>query len=165
MQKNTIDQIDARILLALNSDPRATAIALATTTRLSRNTIQARITKLQQMGVLRGFERRIDPGSLGYPIAAFIFTRVTQQKLSAISDALAEVPEVVEVLGLGGVTDLLIQVVARGTDDLYRVAGRILDIDGVEQTTTALVMRTFVDYRLTPLLESITQGRISGPSE
>jgi hypothetical protein len=38
---------------------------------------------------------------------------------------------------------------------LYRNAGRILDIDGVEQTTTSLVMRKRVDYRVTPLLTSL----------
>lgn len=54
--------------------------------------------------------------------------------------------------GLSGVTDLLVHIVARDTDDLYRVAGRILDIDGVEKTTTSLVMRSLVDYRVGPLL-------------
>ena len=48
-----------------------------------------------------------------------------------------------------------VNVVARDADDLYRIAGRILDIDGVEKTTTGLVMRQLVDYRLTPLLEKI----------
>ena len=40
-------------------------------------------------------------------------------------------------------------------DDLYRIAGLILDIDGVEKTTTGLVMRRLVDYRLSPLLDSL----------
>ncbi len=161
MSRKMIDSIDARILLALKDDPRATAIALASTTQLSRNTVHARIAKLEEMGALRSFERRIDPTTLGYPMTAFILTRVTQQKLSRISAALEGIPEVVEVHGLGGVTDLLIHVVARDADDLYRVAGRILDIDGVDQTTTALVMRKFIDYRLTPLLSSIARGRAS----
>ncbi len=61
----------------------------------------------------------------------------------------------VEVHGLSGATDLLVHVVARDADDLYRIAGRILDIDGVEQTTTSLVMRKLVDYRVTQLLTSL----------
>ena len=60
-----------------------------------------------------------------------------------------------EVYGLSGVTDLLVHIVARDADDLYRIAGRILDIDGVEKTTTGLAMRRLVDYRLSPLMESI----------
>lgn len=149
-----IDALDAKILTALNEDPRATVMALAERTKLSRNTVQARLTKLENDGVLRPFERRIDPAALGYPLTAFILTRVTQRKLASIADALDQIPEVVEVHGLGGVTDMLIHVVAREADDLYRIAGRILDIDGVEQTTTA-VMRKFVDHRLTPLLAQL----------
>lgn len=154
-----IDALDAKILEALNDDPRATVIALADSTKLSRNTVQARLTKLENRGVLRSFERRIDPAALGYPLTAFILTRVIQRKLAPIADALAEIPEVVEVHGLGGVTDMLIHVVAREADDLYRIAGRILDIDGVEQTTTALVMRKFVDFRLGPLLRGVTREK------
>lgn len=151
-----IDALDARIIRALNEEPRATVLALAERTRLSRNTVQARLSKLESQGALRSFDRRIDPAALGYPLTAFILTRVTQRKLSAIAEALEQIPEVVEVHGLAGVTDLLIKVVAREADDLYRIAGRILDIDGVEQTTTALAMRKLIDHRLTPLLTQLT---------
>jgi DNA-binding Lrp family transcriptional regulator len=65
---------------------------------------------------------------------------------------LTEVPEVVEVHGLSGGADLLIQVVAKDADDLYRVAGQILGIRGVRRTNTSLVMRELVDYRLTQLI-------------
>lgn len=155
----TVDSIDAKILAALTEEPRATVIALADKTGLSRNTVQARLGKLEKQGVLHSFERRIDPGALGYPLTAFILTSVTQRKLSQIAAALDGIPEVVEVHGLSGVTDLLVHVVARDTDDLYRIAGRILDIDGVEQTTTSLVMRKLIDYRLTPLLTPLADRR------
>ncbi|KRD05962.1 AsnC family transcriptional regulator [Mycobacterium sp. Root265] len=152
---DAIDAIDARIIKALSDDARATVIALADTTKVSRNTVQARLNKLENQHVFRSLERRIDPAALGYPLTAFILTRVTQRKLAQIADALEQVPEVIEVHGLGGVTDLMIHVVAREADDLYRIAGRILDIDGVEQTTTSLVMRKLVDYRITPLLDDL----------
>ena len=49
-------------------------------------------------------KRRIDPAALGYPLTAFIMVTVTQRRLRAIGDALADVPEVLEVHGLSGVT-------------------------------------------------------------
>lgn len=155
--KTVVDPIDAKILTALTAEPRATVIALADATGLSRNTVQARLSKLEQRGVLHSFERRIDPSALGYPLTAFILTNVAQRKLSQIAESLDRIPEIVEVHGLSGVTDLLVHVVARDADDLYRIAGRILDIDGVEQTTTSLVMRQMLDYRLTPLLAQIAE--------
>lgn len=144
--------------MALSEDPRATVMALAERTKLSRNTVQARLSRLEQNGALRSFERRVDPASLGYPLTAFILARVTQRNLAQIAAALEQIPEVVEVHGLAGVTDMLIHVVAREADDLYRIAGRILDIGGVEQTTTSLVMRKLIEFRLAPLIKDRTEN-------
>ncbi|MEV5411899.1 Lrp/AsnC family transcriptional regulator [Thermopolyspora sp. NPDC052614] len=147
-----IDATDARILLALRDEPRATVLALAERLGLSRNTVQARLTRLERSGALGSFERRISTAALGYPLTAFITARVDQHRLAEVAEALADVPEVVEVLGLSGETDLLIRVVAADAEDLYRVAGHILAVAGVERTTTGLVMRELVPHRLTPLL-------------
>lgn len=147
------DPIDAKVLRALAAEPRATVLSLAEQTGLSRNTVQSRLTKLESSGALRSVERRIDPAALGYPMTAFILTSVVQRELTAVGEALDAIAEVVEVHGLSGATDLLVQVVARDADDLYRIAGQVLDIDGVERTMTSLVMRRLVDYRLDPLLQ------------
>jgi DNA-binding Lrp family transcriptional regulator len=67
-----VDGTDARLLRALSASPRATVLALAEATGLSRNTVQARLAALEARGVLGSFERRIDPAALGYPLAAFV---------------------------------------------------------------------------------------------
>ena len=51
----------------------------------------------------------------------------------------------------------LVHTVAADADDLYRIAGQILAIPGVERTNTALVMRELVSYRITPLLQRRAQ--------
>lgn len=155
MSTKPIDATDARLLLALTEHPRATTIALADQLGLSRNTVQARLAALEERGVLRPFERRVDPASLGYPLAATVTTQVTQRRLDEVAAALDRIPEVVQVDGLSGHTDLLVHVVAADGDDLYRIAGQILATPGVERTNTALVMRRLVDYRITPLLHRV----------
>ncbi|MGW6461518.1 Lrp/AsnC family transcriptional regulator [Streptomyces sp. NPDC055078] len=147
-----IDPTDARLLLALTEHPRATAVALAERSGLSRNTVQARLASFDRTGKLRSFEQRVDPAALGYPLTAFVTTQVTQRRLGQVAEALAAVPEVLQVHGLTGERDLLVHVVATDADDLYRVAGQILAIPGVERTNTALAMHQLVDYRITPLL-------------
>lgn len=150
-----VDRTDAALLRALTRNPRASVLALAEELGISRNTVAARLTGLEARGVLGSFERRIDPAALGYPLTAFVQVQVVQRLLAEVSAALRDVPEVVEVLGLSGPVDLLVQVVARDADDLYRIAGRLLAIDGVERTTTSLVMRRLVGHRLDPLLRLI----------
>ena len=150
-----MDATDARLMLALTRDPRATVLSLAATVGLARNTVQARLAQYDSRGALTTFEQRIETASLGYPLTAFITTHVTQQLLDELAQLLADIPEVLEVFGLSGPTDLLIRVVARDADDLYRIAGKILATRGVERTETALVMRRLVEYRVTPLLKRL----------
>ncbi|WP_232716964.1 Lrp/AsnC family transcriptional regulator [Gordonia metallireducens] len=151
------DRIDAKILTVLADDPRATVMAVAERTGLSRNTVQARLSKLDAAGALHSFERRVDPAVLGYPLQAYVLTNVTQRKLDQVGAALEAIPEVLQVHGLTGVADLLVHVAAKDADDLYRIAGDILDIKGVKRTTTALVMREMVDFRVRPLLDALAE--------
>ncbi|HEY1705164.1 MAG TPA: Lrp/AsnC family transcriptional regulator [Trebonia sp.] len=155
--KHRIDPSDVRLLLALVAHPRATALALAAQTGLSRNTVQARLATLEKQGVLDSFERQIPPALIGYPLTAYITIQVTQRRLDEVAAALASIPEVLQVEGISGQTDLLVHAVASDADDLYRIAGQILAIPGVERTETALVMRELVSYRITPLLQHRTQ--------
>lgn len=128
---------------------------LANELGISRNTVQARLAALERDAVLWDFDRRIDPAALGYPITVFVTVIVRQQLLTDLSESLAEIPEVLEVFGLSGSIDLLVRMVVKDADDLYRVAGQILALDGVERTDTSVVMRRLVDYRLTPLIDRI----------
>ena len=147
------DRVDAALLRRLIAKPDATNIALAEATGLARNTVRARLSRYHEDGSLLSFQRRIDPAFLGYPMRAYVVTKVTQRKLDRVGEALSSIPEVIEVHGLSGITDLLIQVVARDADDLYRVAGRILDVDGVKRTNTGVIMREMVKYRIEQLIE------------
>ncbi|MDV6292277.1 MULTISPECIES: Lrp/AsnC family transcriptional regulator [Rhodococcus] len=153
----SLDATDARLLLELARTPRATGVELSQRLGLSRNTVQARLARWDAEGVLGSFERRVDPQALGYPLAAFVATRVDQHRLDSVVAALAQIPEVTEVYGMTGQTDLSVKVVARDAEDLYRLAGQILEIPGVERTNMALVMRELVGPRTTPLLERLAQ--------
>ena len=155
----TADAVDVALLRELVAHPDATNLAVSEATGLARNTIRARLARYDSERTLRSLERRIDPAFLGFPLQAFIVTTVKQRKLAAVSSTLGDVPEVIEVHGLSGVADLLVHAVARDADDLYRIAGRILAIDGVKRTTTGLVMGEFVPFRLAQLI-----GADSSPS-
>lgn len=154
-----MDRLDARLLLALRADPRATVSALAQALGVTRNTVQARLTSLFERGVVRSFERSVDPAAIGFPLSAYVMVEVTQRQLTEVAAALATIPEVVEVIGLSGPTDLLVPVVARDADDLYRIAGQILATPGVQRTQTSLAMRQLVEHRLSPLLLALAGER------
>jgi DNA-binding Lrp family transcriptional regulator len=148
-----VDATAARLLLALGEDPRASVMALSHRLGLARNTVQTRLARLETNGVLAPLDRRVRPEALGYRLSAYVTVQVVQRSLADVSGALAQIPEVVEVTGLSGVADLLVEVVAKDADDLWRITEQLLAIPGIQRTDTALALRRFVDHRLGPLLE------------
>jgi DNA-binding Lrp family transcriptional regulator len=149
---HALDDTDLRLLDALALDPKATVVSLAQQLGISRNTVQARTVRLEKHGAFLPFERRVNPAALGYPLTSFVHIHVQQRLLGEIVEALADIPEVVEAHGLTGSADILARVVARGAEDLFRVNGTILDIDGVERADTSLSMAELIPHRIRPLL-------------
>lgn len=147
-----LDSVDLDLLTALSDDPRATVVALAERLRLSRNTVQARMARLERSGVFRSYERVLAPDALGFPIEAFVHVIVRQVELPRIKADLARVPEIVQVHGLSGQVDLLARVACRDTQHLFDTDARILSIEGVERTETSLVMDEVIGYRVAPLM-------------
>lgn len=152
MMKQLADTADRAILRTLVSDPTATGVEISERTGLARNTVRTRLQRYET--ALLPFEHRLAPSFLGFPLRAFVTTTVVQRELDSVASALASIPEVLEVSGVAGGADLIILIVARDTEDLYRVAGAILDIPGVVRTETGLVMRELVPYRAAQLLEA-----------
>ncbi|WP_285138289.1 Lrp/AsnC family transcriptional regulator [Microbacterium sp. lyk4-40-TSB-66] len=148
-----LDAVDLDLLRALSADPRATVVALAEKLGLSRNTVQARMSRLERGGVFLSYERTLSAEALGFPIEAFLQVTVRQAELPVIRDHLAKVPEVLQAHGLSGQVDLLVRVACRDTQHLFDTDARILAIEGVERTETSLVMGEVIGYRVGPLME------------
>jgi DNA-binding Lrp family transcriptional regulator len=148
-----VDATDARLLRALADDPRASVMALSQKLGLARNTVQARLARLESNGALAPFDHRVRPEALGYRLGAYVTVQVVQRSLADVGEALAHIPEVLEVTALSGAADLLVRVVATDADDLWRITERVLAIPGVQRTDTALALRRLVDHRIAPLLE------------
>lgn len=153
-----LDRTDARLLLAMCDAPRATGVQLASMLNLARNTVQARLARWDQDKVLAPIDRCVSPRDLGYPLKAFISAVVDQHQLEDVIAALETVAQVTQVTGLSGAADLLIGVVATDADDLYRLAGVILAVPGVQRTTMSIAMHEVVAYRTRPLLEQLAHG-------
>jgi DNA-binding Lrp family transcriptional regulator len=153
-----VDSLDAQILLALDDDPDATALALAARLGIARNTLGARLQRMQQAGVLREFTRRVDPALLGHGLTAFVSIALSQASSAGAIQTLHGIPEVIEMHSTTGEADLLVKVVARDTADLHRITGRILDAPGVVRTSTAISLYEEMPLRIRALIEEAARG-------
>ncbi|WP_197220681.1 MULTISPECIES: Lrp/AsnC family transcriptional regulator [Bacteria] len=149
---SALDRIDLDLLDALAVEPRATVVALAERLGLSRNTVQARMTRLEQSGVFLPYERSYAPAVIGFPLQAFVNIGVRQTELPRIIAELSRVPEIVQAHGLSGSVDILARVACRDARHLFDTDARILSIDGVERTETSLAMGEVIPFRVAGLI-------------
>jgi len=147
-----LDDTDRRILLALDEDPRMTVLLLAQKTGLARGTIHARLERYRAEGLLRLSTTLVPPAALGCGLAGSVSAELDQHRLDEAIAALARIPEVLECHAPAGDTDLVLRVVARDPDDLYRVAEDIRLCPGILRTSTSVYLREVIAYRTRPLL-------------
>lgn len=150
---NNLDATDRRILALLDEDGRMPTAMIAMRLGLARGTVQARLEKMRESGVLRLHSSRVTPAALGRPVSASVQVELDQHQISEAVAALASIPEVLECFAPAGNTDLLLRVVARDPDDLYRVSEEIRLCPGINRTSTSLFLREVIAYRVTGLLE------------
>jgi DNA-binding Lrp family transcriptional regulator len=153
------DAVDARLLQALVTDPRMTVSELAERAGVVRNTAQARLERLQREGVLGANDRGVEIRALGYSVAAIVAINLRHAEIEESVAALAANPAVLLVEEVAGSTgDLLVRVAARSTDDLQQVVHSILLTPGVVSTTTQVVLKTRVPFRVGPLLSELANS-------
>ncbi|MEP7762353.1 Lrp/AsnC family transcriptional regulator [Sanguibacter sp. 25GB23B1] len=150
-----LDALDARILLALDEDPDATTLGLARDLGVARNTVHARLRRLEESGALRAPSRRLDPRALGYELLAFVTLSISQASREEAVEGLSRIPEIVEMHAISGEGDLIARVVARDTHHLYEVTSAMLTIDGIARSSTTIVLAEELPSRMGPLLRSL----------
>src|SRR3954466_14655404 len=161
-----VDQLDARLIGLLRDEPRIGLMEVARRLQVARGTVQARLAKLTDRGVVRGFGPELDPHGLGSPWMAFVFLQITQGQLKEAVRVLEEVPEVLEATATSGPSDLLCRIVARDTEHLQDIVNRALSNPAIRRTTSYIALSEQIPYRTGPLLDSaadqLTSAR-SGP--
>ncbi|HEX3801926.1 MAG TPA: Lrp/AsnC family transcriptional regulator [Solirubrobacteraceae bacterium] len=151
-----LDATDAGLLLELGADVRLSATELAARLRLSRNTVQARLARLEHAGLLR-FAATLDQvDACGLALTAFVTIDIAQHEFQRTKAALAEIPEVIEAHGITGDGDLWCRVVAHDAADLGRVLDQLGACPGVRRTRTSLAIRDAVDFRVDTILRART---------
>lgn len=148
-----IDDLDARLIELLAVEPRAGVLEASRRLGVARGTVQARLDRLHERGVVTGYGPEVDPAALGHGVTAFVTLEIRQAGgHDPVAGRLAEIPEVLEVHTITGPGDMLCRVVARTNADLQRVIDVIVDVPGVMRTSTVIALAAPVRYRVLPLV-------------
>jgi Lrp/AsnC family transcriptional regulator, leucine-responsive regulatory protein len=136
----SLDPTDYAILAILQADGRLGVTEIGRRVNLSQPAVSARIKRLEQTGVITGYQAVIDPARLGLNIHAVVRLRTVHARIAACLEHFAQVPEVTGVRRLTGEDCFLLDVHAADARRLENV------VDGIARfgpVTTALVLRTY----------------------
>jgi Lrp/AsnC family leucine-responsive transcriptional regulator len=143
-----LDEVNVQLLAQLKADPRTTMSALARQVGMSAPAVTERVQRLEQAGVISGYELKIDPTALGYPVTVFVRVRITTGRLDRFSAFVTTVPEVVECYRITGDDCFLLKVHIPSLDELGDLLDRFM-VHG--NTTSSVVVGTPIPLRSLPL--------------
>lgn len=140
-----LDELDRRILRALARNARATNVEIARQVGLSEAPCSRRIRRLEQDGIVAGYGVRLDPGSVGVGVTAFItltLDMVSAQSADRFAEVVLESPHVLECYIVSGSAYALLHVAAADIRSYSEfVLDRLRTIPGVKDLNSNFVMR------------------------
>lgn len=137
-----LSRIDAKLLALLVDDARASTSALARTLSLSRSTVQSKIRKLEQSGVIKGYSAQLGDEYQKSLVSAHVLITVHQKKTAQTNRQLAAMPSITSIYAISGDYDLIAVVRTETTEKLSHVLDEIANLEGVERTNSSLILET-----------------------
>ena len=151
-----LDNIDRRILTALQNNARISNVELARMVGLSPSPCLRRVKTLEDCGVIQRYVSLLDQGAVGFPVSVFVNVTLERQVESALEQfeaAIGQRPEVLECYLMTGDADYLLRVV---TSDLASYERFLVDhltrIPGVSSIKSSFALKQ-VSYRTALPLE------------
>ncbi|GAA3454567.1 MULTISPECIES: Lrp/AsnC family transcriptional regulator [Dactylosporangium] len=136
----SLDDIDRRILAALSQDGRMSMRTLAERLHISRANAYARVQRLRETNVIRGFRADVDHVAAGMGTSAYVTVTLRQAEWRTVAPQLRALPGVVHIALVGGDFDAILLVRARDNEHLRRLVLDVIQgMPGVVSTRTLLV--------------------------
>lgn len=139
--KNGIDEIDQRIIEALQQDGRRPFTKIAADLGISEASVRQRVSHLITTKVMQ-VVAVTNPVKLGFSTASMLGIRVSGNRLLEVAQEIAEFDEVIYLILCAGSFDMLAEVVCRDNDHfLVFLTEKLYKVDGVQQVETYSYLR------------------------
>jgi Lrp/AsnC family leucine-responsive transcriptional regulator len=119
-----LNEVDIKLLSALQTDADRTNVELARMVGLSPAATLNRVRRLKESGVIRVISARLDAAALGFPLQMYVTATLARHdpRSSRIFDEqIRAMPQIVAADNVAGEVDYLLTVVARDVPELQQV--------------------------------------------
>jgi DNA-binding Lrp family transcriptional regulator len=140
-----MDALDQTLLTRLRENARAPVAELARALGLSRTTVQSRIARLEQSGVVAGYTVKVTDAQARGEVHAYVMITVRPKQTGVVATAARRLPAVRRLESVSGAFDLMALVAAPTMGELDGVIDALGELEGVERTTSSIVLSTKFD--------------------
>ena len=143
-----IDEIDAQILHILQEKARIPNAEIARQVGMAPSAVLERIRKLEERGIIEGYEVRLNPRPFGQRLAAFVFVQADRAGNGSLAGELARITGVQEVHQIAGEDGYLVKIRVPDTEALGGILrDEFMAVRGVRSTRTQIVLATIKETR------------------
>ena len=133
---------DEKLLAILRTNARASISDLARALNLSRSTVQSRMLKLEETGVIKGYSVDYGDAYLSQMVSAHVSIKVKQKLTTKTNLELKQIDAISQLYAISGEFDLIAVVQAQNLEKLSHLLDDIGNLDDVERTTSSVILET-----------------------
>ena len=151
---DNIDEIDLRILRALQRDASISVDTLAEKVYLSRNACWRRVKQLEERGVIRGRVTLVEPSAVDLDLSVFVLIRTNAHEPSwskMFDRAVRDLPEIVGAHRMSGELDYVLRVRVSSVKDYDRFYQKLISRVPISDISASFVMDDIKDTTELPI--------------
>jgi len=139
----SMDTIDRELIALLRDNARTPVLTLAKKLKVARATVQNRITRLEEQGVIIGYTVRLRSDALDQGVRAITSIGISGHHAAEVKHALRGHPNVVAIHTTNGRWDLMAELRADTLEAFDRALNAIRSIPHIENTETSILLSTY----------------------
>lgn len=146
MPKDGFDDIDRRIIRALQSDARLSNVELADRVGLSPSPCLRRVKRLEKAGIIAAYRAVLDRAKVGLGFSVFLGVKIdghANDRALQFEDSVCAMPEVVACHLVSGEADYLLEVVVPDLQAYQRfLVGKLLELPIVREVKSNIAIQS-----------------------
>lgn len=145
-----LDDIDFKILSLLMQDAKIPYTDIAKQLFVSSGTVHVRMKKMEEMGIIKGFNLHLNYHNLGYDITAFLGIYLSKSsKYEAVAKELEKIPEIVDLHYTTGNYSMFLKLICKDTEHLRKILmEKIQKIEDITRTETFISLQESINRPL-----------------
>ena len=143
MRNYAIDGIDSKILGVLQAHGRTSFRELGAQVNLSPNATAERVARLQERGIITGFQANVSTEAMGFGLQVFVDVKLQPgASMEAFEQVLQSIDAVHDAVSLTGSFDARLRVACRDTAHLGELVELLRSVAGVQETSSSVICRS-----------------------